>query len=92
MKFACLIRMILIELLLARYCLYISNNSCLTLYSQFGELTQSFPKIHGKAGVTSVCCHGNQVYTTGRDGQYRVYAWQEDGSLKLLNSNRVCNC
>ncbi|KAL3864776.1 hypothetical protein ACJMK2_006430 [Sinanodonta woodiana] len=51
------------------------------------QLIQSFPKIHGKTGVTDVCFHDNQVYTCGRDGHYRQYDWQN--KLVLLNSYRV---
>ena len=46
-----------------------------------------FPKIH-KPEVTHVCLHGNQVYTAGRDGTYRLYDWGED-QLALLNSSKV---
>ena len=46
-----------------------------------------FPRIH-KADVTQVCLHGDQVYTTGRDGIYRMYEWGED-QLVLLNSSKV---
>ncbi|XP_046362387.2 WD repeat-containing protein 6-like [Haliotis rufescens] len=48
----------------------------------------SFAKIHGKAGVTDVCYHGNTVYTSGRDGQYRQ--WDvTDRELTLRSSHRV---
>ena len=46
-----------------------------------------FPKIH-KPEVTHVCLHGNQVYTAGRDGTYRLYDWAKD-QLVLLNSSKV---
>ncbi|XP_053407526.1 WD repeat-containing protein 6-like isoform X1 [Mercenaria mercenaria] len=55
-----------------------------------GELIQTFPKFHGKAGVTYVCCHDNQVYSSGRDGMYRMFVWNEDNQLDLLHTNRVC--
>ncbi|XP_041370652.1 WD repeat-containing protein 6-like isoform X2 [Gigantopelta aegis] len=48
----------------------------------------SFPKIHGKCGVTDVCRHGNYVLTAGRDGHYRTWKVVE-GKLQLLNSNKV---
>ncbi|XP_067657544.1 tRNA (34-2'-O)-methyltransferase regulator WDR6-like isoform X2 [Haliotis asinina] len=50
--------------------------------------SSSFAKIHGKAGVTDVCYHGNMVYTCGRDGQYRQ--WDvTDRDLKLRSTHRV---
>lgn len=55
-----------------------------------GELVQTFLKIHGKAGVTFICCYGNQVYSAGRDGNYRTFVWTESGQLELLHINRVC--
>ncbi|XP_045190185.2 WD repeat-containing protein 6-like isoform X2 [Mercenaria mercenaria] len=58
--------------------------------SKTGELIQTFPKFHGKAGVTYVCCHDNQVYSSGRDGMYRMFVWNEDNQLDLLHTNRVC--
>ncbi|ELU07060.1 hypothetical protein CAPTEDRAFT_228218 [Capitella teleta] len=48
---------------------------------------QSFPRIHGKAGVTDVCFHGNQLYTCGRDGFIRTYDVME-GRLVLLTATR----
>ncbi|XP_046542365.1 WD repeat-containing protein 6-like [Haliotis rubra] len=50
--------------------------------------SSSFAKIHGKAGVTDVCYHGNTVYTSGRDGQYRQWDLT-DRELKLRSSHRV---
>ncbi|XP_062614048.1 tRNA (34-2'-O)-methyltransferase regulator WDR6-like isoform X2 [Saccostrea cucullata] len=50
--------------------------------------SQSFPKIHGKTGVTSICFYGDNIYTTGRDGCYRVFS-HDAGHMTLLNSYRV---
>ncbi|WAR22367.1 WDR6-like protein [Mya arenaria] len=55
-----------------------------------GTLVHTFPRLHGRAGVTHICCHGNHIYSAGRDGTYRVYEWAEDDELVLLNSNKVC--
>ena len=49
---------------------------------------QSFPKIHGKTGVTNIIFHGDTVYTTGRDGCYRVFS-HNSGHMTLLNTYRV---
>ena len=57
---------------------------------QIMEPIQSFWKVHGKAGVTDVRYHGDEVYTAGRDGQYRCYT--VDGTrLELLHGSKV-NC
>ncbi|NXY51777.1 WDR6 protein, partial [Ceuthmochares aereus] len=45
--------------------------------------------LHGKMGVTSVTCHGDYIYSTGRDGVY----WQlrmRDGQLEVLRKHRPC--
>ncbi|XP_074641979.1 tRNA (34-2'-O)-methyltransferase regulator WDR6-like isoform X2 [Tubulanus polymorphus] len=49
---------------------------------------QSFHRLHGKAGVTSLCYHEGYVYSTGRDGCYRKYEIIEQ-KLNLLSSNKV---
>ncbi|XP_029644930.1 WD repeat-containing protein 6 [Octopus sinensis] len=71
------------------------RNGSLYVYP-FGKSTdqlchpeQRFPKLHGKAGVTDVCYHNNYLYTAGRDGRYRQYTVTEDGSLKLVNNNKI---
>ncbi|XP_061194456.1 tRNA (34-2'-O)-methyltransferase regulator WDR6-like isoform X1 [Saccostrea echinata] len=58
------------------------------LGSEWKSPSQSFPKIHGKTGVSSICFYGDNVYTTGRDGCYRVFS-HDVGHLTLLNSYRV---
>ncbi|XP_055955530.1 WD repeat-containing protein 6 [Patella vulgata] len=50
---------------------------------------QSFPKIHGKAGVTCISSIGQKIYSAGRDGHYRIWTIDQDGCLELLNSNKV---
>ncbi|XP_060095373.1 tRNA (34-2'-O)-methyltransferase regulator WDR6 [Heteronotia binoei] len=45
--------------------------------------------LHGKTGVTSVACHNNFIYSTGRDGCYRqlqVLGWQ----LQVLRKQKPC--
>ncbi|XP_064601080.1 tRNA (34-2'-O)-methyltransferase regulator WDR6-like [Liolophura sinensis] len=44
--------------------------------------------IHGKAGVTFVSCHGNSVYTCGRNGIYYEFEVDESG-LAGGKSNKV---
>lgn len=52
--------------------------------------SQSFTRVHGKAGVTFVTFRDGYVYTAGRDGFYRQ--WQfVDGKLGLLHGNKVGN-
>lgn len=58
------------------------------LGSEFRSPSQSFPKIHGKTGVTNIICDKGNVYTTGRDGCYRVFS-HEDGHMTLLNTHRI---
>uniref|UniRef100_K1QY02 tRNA (34-2'-O)-methyltransferase regulator WDR6 n=1 Tax=Magallana gigas TaxID=29159 RepID=K1QY02_MAGGI len=58
------------------------------LGSEFRNPSQSFPKIHGKTGVMNIICHKGNVYTSGRDGCYRVFS-HEDGHMTLLNTHRV---
>ena len=69
-------------------------------FLQVEQPLQSFPRIHGKAGVTDVCFHDDQVYSCGRDGQYRVYRFRDpgdpgdgdtsgEGMLEMLEANRV---
>lgn len=57
------------------------------LFSQRNP-SQSFPKIHGKTGVTNIICHKGNVYTSGRDGCYRVFS-HDDGHMTLQNTHRV---
>ncbi|XP_059175378.1 WD repeat-containing protein 6-like [Physella acuta] len=52
------------------------------------EPSQSFTRVHGKAGVTFVTFRDGFVYTAGRDGFYRQ--WQfVDGKLVLLHGNKI---
>lgn len=51
--------------------------------------SQSFPKIHGKTGVTNIICDKGNVYTTGRDGCYRVFSHEDHGHMTLLNTHRI---
>ncbi|GFR79552.1 WD repeat-containing protein 6-like, partial [Elysia marginata] len=52
------------------------------------EPLQSFYRIHGKTGVTSVCEKGESIFTTGRDGFYREWKMQE-GVLVQLHGYKV---
>ncbi|NWX16314.1 WDR6 protein, partial [Aegotheles bennettii] len=45
--------------------------------------------LHGKTGVTSVTCHGDYVYSTGRDGVYRQLRVQGQ-QLEVLRKHRPC--
>ncbi|NXP48333.1 WDR6 protein, partial [Heliornis fulica] len=45
--------------------------------------------LHGKMGVTSVICHGDYIYSTGRDGIYRQLRLQGQ-QLEVLRKHRPC--
>ncbi|XP_021265347.1 WD repeat-containing protein 6 [Numida meleagris] len=45
--------------------------------------------LHGKTGVTSVTCHGDYIYSTGRDGCYRQLRLR-DQQLEVLQKHRPC--
>ncbi|NXU59818.1 WDR6 protein, partial [Turnix velox] len=45
--------------------------------------------LHGKTGVTSVACHGDYIYSTGRDGVYRQLRLQGQ-QLEVLQKHRPC--
>uniref|UniRef100_A0A8D0L367 tRNA (34-2'-O)-methyltransferase regulator WDR6 n=1 Tax=Sphenodon punctatus TaxID=8508 RepID=A0A8D0L367_SPHPU len=45
--------------------------------------------LHGKLGVTSVTCHGDFIYSTGRDGCYRQLQVQGQ-QLQVLWKQRPC--
>ncbi|XP_030314523.1 WD repeat-containing protein 6 [Calypte anna] len=45
--------------------------------------------LHGKTGVTSVTCHGDYIYSTGRDGVYRQLRLQGQ-QLEVLQKHRPC--
>ncbi|XP_056192683.1 WD repeat-containing protein 6 [Falco biarmicus] len=45
--------------------------------------------LHGKTGVTSVTCHGEYIYSTGRDGVYRQLRLR-DQQLEVLRKHRPC--
>ncbi|POI19855.1 hypothetical protein CIB84_016398, partial [Bambusicola thoracicus] len=45
--------------------------------------------LHGKTGVTSVTCHGDYIYSTGRDGCYRQLCLR-DRQLEVLQKHRPC--
>ncbi|NWS75382.1 WDR6 protein, partial [Crotophaga sulcirostris] len=45
--------------------------------------------LHGKMGVTSVTCHKDCVYSTGRDGVYRQLRVR-DQRLEVLRKHRPC--
>ncbi|XP_053154875.1 WD repeat-containing protein 6 isoform X2 [Hemicordylus capensis] len=45
--------------------------------------------LHGKLGVTSVTCHGDFIYSTGRDGCYRQLQVQGQ-QLRVLRKQKPC--
>ncbi|XP_009078159.1 PREDICTED: WD repeat-containing protein 6 [Acanthisitta chloris] len=45
--------------------------------------------LHGKTGVTSVTCHRDYIYSTGRDGVYRQLHLQGQ-QLEVLRKDRPC--
>ncbi|NWH68692.1 WDR6 protein, partial [Geococcyx californianus] len=45
--------------------------------------------LHGKMGVTSVTCHKDLIYSTGRDGVYRQLRVQGQ-QLEVLRKHRPC--
>ncbi|NXL55252.1 WDR6 protein, partial [Chordeiles acutipennis] len=45
--------------------------------------------LHGKTGVTSVTCHGDYIYSTGRDGCYRQLRLRGQ-QLEVLRKHRPC--
>lgn len=61
---------------------------CDVYFTQQPEPTQTFPKAHGNAGVTDLCFHDNQVWSTGRNGEVKQFGI-ESGKLTMLHSNRV---
>ncbi|GFO34229.1 WD repeat-containing protein 6-like [Plakobranchus ocellatus] len=48
------------------------------------EPLQSFYRVHGKTGVTSVCERQGIIYTTGRDGFFREWRVQDGLLIQLL--------
>lgn len=50
---------------------------------------QSFHRLHGPNEVTSISFHAGQIFTTGRDGNYRVFAVDSGHNLQLLSSCKV---
>uniref|UniRef100_A0A8C2U3N1 tRNA (34-2'-O)-methyltransferase regulator WDR6 n=2 Tax=Coturnix japonica TaxID=93934 RepID=A0A8C2U3N1_COTJA len=68
-----------------------SEPSCL-LHSEAVPLQEPLSVLfglHGKTGVTSVTCHGDYIYSTGRDGCYRQLRLQ-DQQLEVLQKHRPC--
>lgn len=52
--------------------------------------SQSFYKIHGHLGVSSLTWYGNYLYSTGRDGTLRHYLMLESESrLESLNADKL---
>ncbi|PNF20195.1 hypothetical protein B7P43_G16418 [Cryptotermes secundus] len=52
--------------------------------------SQSFYKIHGRLGVSSLIWYGNCLYSTGRDGTVRRYLMLEnEGRLECLNADKL---
>ncbi|XP_033119459.1 WD repeat-containing protein 6-like isoform X2 [Anneissia japonica] len=44
--------------------------------------------VHGKVGVTDICCHEDHIYSTGRDGTCKEYDLS-GGVLQIMNTNRI---
>lgn len=52
--------------------------------------SQSFYKIHGRLGVSSLIWYENCLYSTGRDGTVRRYLMSEnEGRLECLNADKL---
>ncbi|NXO00320.1 WDR6 protein, partial [Rhinopomastus cyanomelas] len=71
-----------------------SNDSKSFCLSHKGALPLEAPLsvlfgLHGKMGVTSVTCHGDFIYSTGRDGVYRQLRVQGQ-QLEVLQKHRPC--
>ncbi|XP_068709317.1 tRNA (34-2'-O)-methyltransferase regulator WDR6-like isoform X1 [Montipora foliosa] len=50
--------------------------------------THSLPLIHGKAGVSHLCCQNNAIYSAGRDGMYRQLRIHSN-KLEVVDSKKV---
>ena len=51
--------------------------------------SQTFSRIHGNSGVTDIRCHGDDVYSCGRNGRYCQFTVDNDHRLQLVSSNKV---
>lgn len=49
---------------------------------------ETYPKMHGKSGITDMVTHESFLYTAGRDGFYCQFSFQS-GQLSLVNENKV---
>ena len=58
---------------------------CLQLMSP----SQTFSRVHGNSGVTDVRCHGDSVYSCGRNGRYCQFAVANGNQLQLISNNKV---
>ena len=54
--------------------------------------SQTFSHLHGNSGVTDICCHGDDIYSCGRNGHYCQFAVANGNQLQLLSSNKVIGC
>ena len=52
------------------------------------KIEQSFPKLHGRQGVTQLCADEGVVWSSGRDGQIRCYSVSEAG-VRLVQTVRA---
>ena len=51
--------------------------------------SQTFSRIHGNSGVTDIRCHGDNVYSCGRNGRYCQFTVANGNQLELVSSNKV---
>ena len=56
---------------------------------QLMKPAQTFSRIHGNSGVTDVRCHGNVVFSCGRNGRYCQFAVDNGNLLQLISTNKV---
>jgi len=65
-----------------------NNKVCVDSF-QLLKPSQTFSRVHGNSGVTDVRCHGDDVYSCGRNGRYCQFSVANDNQLQLISSNKV---
>ena len=51
--------------------------------------SQTFTHLHGNSGVTDLRCHGDDVFSCGRNGRYCQLSVANGNQLQLVSSNKV---